>query len=691
MEIEARRMMHIARVTVEGTSEAGAFRGTLELGPGVQVISSPNRFGKSIAFSAVVWCLGVEHIFGVQASDNAIFPDAPRNLIDLGDVRETKVIESSAEIELVREDGCRLKLRRAIVGERGRIAVSDGGDLQGNLVVGYGTMADPTAGFQTTFRKWAGLPEAHLMTSRGNDAPIYFENLAPLFLVTQLTGWADIQAEQVYRYGLQEIVEGAFEYLLGLDATLAARLLHQRHDATAVALKEEARVIAADFALLFNAEGWIGDLGTSGNPRELAAKWQRLDLGDWVKERYGFDGPTQLARLGKRAETLRTRLTKGKIDAESTVETTAASTAVVGLKEQRHELQLRLGTLRSQLRGQERLLRSVEDRFKSARDLARFKKEGIGILPKAECPTCHQTVDPAHLELTEQSVLTIELYIEQLDHQRHLLRHNVDRMRVDVAEAMARADRLEDEFVQAEHGLRLVNQAVGPAREVIVKAHNDLLAVERELDRVKAIQRGLDAIQDRIKQWIGRAEECTSEVPKSETEVALKAAFVEELRALVLALGCAGVNDEEASAITLDERYTPMLRGRWLRSFGSASDRARLIVAYLLALAASGRHHPGFVVLDEPLQQNPDQHHRRLFIDFLLRRGPAIQRQAVVFTCLPAEEVAALCRAGVSTRMMEGRFLRLVEPVVATEEAPSGPTGDPPMQDPPLPGSPGNS
>jgi len=185
-------MMRIARITVEGTSEAGAFSGTLSFGPGVQVISGPNRLGKSIAFAAIVWCLGVEQIYGVQSCDNAIFPDAPRHMIDLGDAGEGKVIASSAEIELVGDDGRVLKLRRPIVGDTDRMTFTDG-ELEGDLVVGRsGAMGDATAGFQATFRRWAGLPEARLMTSRGTAAHIYFENLAPLFLIEQLTGWADI-------------------------------------------------------------------------------------------------------------------------------------------------------------------------------------------------------------------------------------------------------------------------------------------------------------------------------------------------------------------------------------------------------------------------------------------------------------------------------------------------------------------
>jgi hypothetical protein len=208
-------MIRVVQISIEGTTEAGPFAGTLAFDDGVQVVSGHNRFGKSTAFAGIVWCLGVEHIFGVQPNDNAIFPDAPRNRLKLGNAPDVRVITSCANLELERSDGRRLKLRRDIVGQTGQVRFDDGA-VEGTLVVGFGSMKDPTAGFQAALRKWIGMPEARLMTSRGGDTQIYMENLAPLFLIEQLAGWSDIQAEQIYRYGTQEIADGAFEFLLGL-------------------------------------------------------------------------------------------------------------------------------------------------------------------------------------------------------------------------------------------------------------------------------------------------------------------------------------------------------------------------------------------------------------------------------------------------------------------------------------------
>jgi hypothetical protein len=269
----------------------------------------------------------------------------------------------------------------------------------------------------------------------------------------------------------------------------------------------------------------------------------------------------------------------------------------------------------------------------------------------------------------------IETHVAQLDHQRLLLKGNVERMRTEIVEAAARADRLENEFSQAEHALRMVNQTVGPAREALVKIHSDLLAAERELDREKSTQRGLELLQARIDAWVARARESIVETPVVQEEEALSAAFLDKLRAFVIALGCAGVTAADGPAITLDRHYIPALHDRWLRSYGSASDRARLIVAYLLSLASVGRHHMGFVALDEPLQQNPDAHHKRLFLDFLQKESAKISQQIIIFTFLDDGEVAGLRKAGVAVQTIDERFLEAWKPSEFT------PTVDKPSPD----------
>lgn len=651
-------MISIATVEIVGDSERGPFSGRIDFEPGLQVFSAPNRYGKSLAFSAITWCLGVEQIFGALAGDNSIFPSAARSHIDLANERAIPVLKSEARLFLSRDDKQRLALSRPIIGGELTHITYDDGKTQGTLQTGWGSSADSTAGFQGRLRSWAGLPEMHVLNSRGQAYPIYLENLAALFLIEQTRGWGNIQAEQVYRYGLLEIANAAFEHLLGLDARLRARLARQKANFEEGALREEARSIAEDFTKVLARQGWSGGIGVTGSLKVLASKWANLNLHEIVKEQFHFDFNREQQRLKERLETLRAELGAPNVSTNDSA-TRDASQKVVGLKGELHGIQKRIGILRSQLREQQSVLHSVEDRWSSARDLLRLKKDGIGVLPSAECPTCHQSIEPARLQLQEQSIEVIEIHVESLDRQRGLLRRNVDLLEREMLAATADERTADEELRQAESALRLVNVAVGGEREAAVKLATDIIAIEREMDKNRLLNEQIGAVQQKIDDWCKRAAELEVDDSAIQQSTPELVEFEKVLRQNVVALGVGGVTAAEAANLHLGQNYEPLLGKRGLPAYGSASDRARLVLAYTLALLAVGKHHPGFGVFDEPVQQNPDPHHRELWLKFIGSGAGSGGRQRILFTSLRPDELEFLRQRNVKVQEREGRFLDL--------------------------------
>lgn len=99
--------------------------------------------------------------------------------------------------------------------------------------------------------------------------------------------------------------------------------------------------------------------------------------------------------------------------------------------------------------------------------------------------------------------------------------------------------------------------------------------------------------------------------------------------------------------VSLDDEYVTYMNGRRLRALGSASDQSRLVAAYSLALAATAQKiagkHPGFLILDEPLQQNPDARHQELFLTFLMNQlARRSDFQTVIFTSFFEDEIKEL-------------------------------------------------
>jgi hypothetical protein len=97
-----------------------------------------------------------------------------------------------------------------------------------------------------------------------------------------------------------------------------------------------------------------------------------------------------------------------------------------------------------------------------------------------------------------------------------------------------------------------------------------------------------------------------------------------------------------------------------------------LVTAYTLALAAAGVTltglHPGVVMLDEPLQQNPDTRHLELFLAFLSQNlAKNAKFQTLVFTFLNDEEVQRPRDGGTTVITVDGHLLGPLPPPPPTE------------------------
>jgi DNA repair exonuclease SbcCD ATPase subunit len=412
----------------------------------------------------------------------------------------------------------------------------------------------------------------------------------------------------------------------------------------------------------------------------VLTRWSRRNLRQVLQEDASLDLEARLNTVKLRSEQLRTELTKGSIDVRNSSAPIAASQAVVELKGRRHTLNQDLHTLRTQLEQASMLQESLEHRLLAATDLFRLKATGVGRLDHLECPTCHRDIDPTTFGLTTQSADTVGAHIEALKRDREFMTKNIDSLASNVETTSAELLELDTQLREAEKALITVTSAVGTVREQIAATATDLTTAERELERVSDAMGEIELLQASIDRWISDAqtfEAAESAQINTERE---RGIFVEALREYLVALGHSAVNRQNATLVSLDEQYVPFMNGRRVRALGSASDQARLVAAYSLALAAASRrlqgNHPGFVVLDEPLQQNPDPRHRDLFLKFLTENlAQQSQFQTLIFTSLSDREIDRLRRSGTVTMTPMGEhFLQLEQPP-STESVPSRPPG----------------
>ncbi len=665
-------MIRIEEVKVSGESDAGQFAGAFTFDEGLQVVSADNHFGKSLAVTSIAWCLGLERMFGLQDNDISRFPMAVREVIDFDGRAHIPVRSSRAIITLRRNDGEGLRLTREILGHPAEVLVEElASDLTvtrtSRLQARRHTMKDESAGLQNFLFTWCSLPRTPIVTNRGEESELYPENIAPLFYIDQNEGWTDLQALQVHRYGLLDVADVAVEYLLGATAAIQQRFKQQILAANDDRLKAEASALALQISTLFEKYGWITNTWSDhGTTSAIAKRWSAQPLVESLTNELNVDLGEQQNRLRRRAESLRAFLTQGSLDPNKASAPSDASQAVVELKDQRHLRREELRVLRRQQLDQQELISSIEHRIHSARDVLRLKKEGIGRIEIVECPTCHRSLDPSTFQLTAQSTASVEAHIAALDRDRILVRANIASSEEQVIRLNADLVIIEGRLREAERALATVNQAIGASREQLAKAASDLATTETEMERISETARELLNLQTRITAWVGKVgAAATLSFGSADLDTRLTA-FKRRLHELLKALGHKAILTQPEAELRLDDHYVPYLGSRRLRSLGSASDQARLVTAYVLALAVTSESvtglHPGFVVLDEPLQQNPDKAHRDLFIEFLKSdTARAMKVQTIVFTWLHPPEIDDLRTHGVKVVTPEGdHFLRLL-------------------------------
>lgn len=243
-------MIRIVSIEVRGKSVAGDFAGELFFEPGLQVITGPNGFGKTLAAESIAWCLNLEQMLGRRDADPSFFPDAVLEELDLPDNTRTRVIATEARLTIERHDKARIQLTRSITHDQNKIRInrfapglSEASETI-TLTTGFGSLGDSIVGFQNYIFEWFGWPLKHATTFEGKDAFVYLENLAPLFYIEQEEGWTEIQARQIGRYAQQQIRELSVEYLLGATDAVDYRVSRQRTATMESALREHARGLA---------------------------------------------------------------------------------------------------------------------------------------------------------------------------------------------------------------------------------------------------------------------------------------------------------------------------------------------------------------------------------------------------------------------------------------------------------------
>jgi hypothetical protein len=653
-------------------TEQGRFSNEVRFDDGVSFIQADNNMGKTTTLMSVLYALGWEGMLGPSHH----VPLTPAVTSEIADARggRLSVLESSVTVELEGQGGKRLTLRRPIVSESERrelvhtwdgpaLTEPDGDYRPQDHYVRMPGAARREAGLHARLAEFVGWELPEVTRWDGSTTPLYMEFLAPFLFVEQTRGWAWIASVMPRYLRVRDPERRSIEFLLLLDSLTRG----QERDT----LTTERNELRSQWLATVQAFGSrVQELGglLENVPGEPTADWPpisppgvRLLVDDeWQ--------PIVRVLEGLRAElALATRKTP-------TVDSVADVVAVdLRAAEERANHQAGLVAARTRDEREQRgELKSLEERLAALREDRTRYDDAIRLrdlgslaplaLERPLCPTCEQRLPPTLLGSDLGQVMTLEDNRALIDEEMRTF----GAMRDD-AESVLRssrqlvlASRYElDESRGTIRSLKsTLTQASGaPSRAAIERQ----IRIEDRIEKLQAVEKGLAGLNATLSEQAVEQRRVAAALAglgrrggQSNDDRQKLEALAALIREQLSDYGFTSVPAEEIQ-LTPDT-YLPMRAEEPVRPDElSASDRVRMVWAYLIGLLEMSRHyetaHPGLLVLDEPGQQDiSDASLQALFRR--LANTEAFNQQAIIATSKRADVVRALT-AGVPVSIDE--------------------------------------
>jgi hypothetical protein len=656
--------LQVRRLQIVVVAGDGRFGIDLPLGDGLTVIRADNSMGKSTIANSILYGLGGEGMLSPRWESPLKYCQEQYLVDDDGSRHD--VLESYVMLELVNGDGEWLSVRRWVksdIYKSDLVQLWDGAALSDpssctrkpDAFIRTAGSASREAGFHTQLANFAGWGLPQVTRYDGSSALLYLQLLFPFFIVEQLRGWVGVRANVPRFLQVRDPDRRAVEFLLALDAEERASR-REALQAQIAGLRRQWEERVAEYRGVLRREPValenLPDRPVASWPPEPAPVLRVLDGDEWIS----LD--TALASLRDRLKDLQKR----EIPA---VEAAAQATEerLVELEEEHRELAaghtqlvresegqvVDLGRLETHLES----LRADRDRHRDAQKIVSLGGSPAAELEHGNCPTCDQTW-PADLlggGLAEP-VMSFAEHVDLIDQEMRALRAVRDGAQIALDEGMARERAIRQALVELRADIRAHRQTlVADGGRPSVAVLRECLLAEDRIRRLDELGLGLTGLIDELDELSAAHREAASELASLDgTDLSdsdhlkletFQDVFLEQLREYGFR-SLDGVSLSEAT-------YLPERQGFDLTHEVSASDTIRLIWAYLLGLletaAAHETNHPGFLLLDEPGQQDIEDESLKAFLA-RASRAVGVGNQVVVTVTRPMARVRSSALEG---------------------------------------------
>ena len=640
-------------------TNSGRYGRSLEFKSGLNVLRAENSSGKSTCTQAIIYALGLEAM--LSAKHLVPLPHAMKDWLETEDGRRLHVLESHVFLEIENANGKRLAIQRCVKGRQDThlVSVWEGPKISSpdidlapvDYFVRQSGSASRERGFHKLLADFAGLVLPEVQKYDGGRSQLYLECIFPLVLVEQKRGWSGIQAAMPLQFQIKDVRKRAIEFVLALDShDLAQRRLQIEKEKSdlyrawgiAVShLRDKAALIGCKFRSLpiepiptwppeIFPTLWYADYDSEISlPKKLDALRSEL---------YELE-IRKIPSVQEDAERLNAQLR------EKSDDLSGLTLAILDLEPSLAEDQSDQTRLQAQIT-------NLDEDIAHHTDLVRLRRMGSTeklVISSSHCPTCHQDIQDILLPQDEDyNTLSIEESLSFLKGQKETFLGMLSEIAASITDKAARLSRYRDKAMFIRNEIRttksaLITDARLPSEAALerrLQLRSEIAQLGKVSDELSVM---LDDIEDLATSW---ADILTREknLPKgaislddSQKLTALRTSVCEQL----VRYGLKSFDPAEFD-ISPDS-YLPIYGNFDLFFDMSASDLIRLVWAYLIGLLEVARgfsnNHAGFVLFDEPQQQNV----KDLSFGALLQRACAAkkfgQQVIVAISKLPAEFV----------------------------------------------------
>ena len=633
------------------------------------ITSYSNTKGKSTIGESILFCLGLEEILG-QKNEKAVKP-VLRSLIEKNG-KEERVIQSDVFLEVENNKGNIITIQRSPVHNSREVklvsvyensmeeVMNKECSFKDYFVHDSGA-AKNIRGFHAFLEQFIGYRLPLVSTYDGNNIPLYIQTLISCFYIEQKKGWMNILATMPTYFKIKDSKKRVIEYVLGLSV-LETERAYNKAKAQLKSRETEWKVLYNSIiSKSKNSEGLIIK-GLREKPyiisenenlmifqRENGENKEIKKVIEEINEKIRALNNIEEPIIENRQEALNRELSElSQLNEEFSIKLSEIISEYTLEKEQLESIKNRIEDIKKDLQESKDLKKLIE--------LGSLENTSIA---KSKCPTCGQKINDTFFEQCgELKIMTIEESINCLSNEKTMLEFSYN-AQYDLVQAKKEIiTTLEKRIEHISDRIRVVKSDLITNNKAISQSHiHRIVNLEIDKQNIIEFEKNINELYQQLrdigKKW-GKAKEELAKLPSNlinNKDKDILKAFNKEFKSLLILFNFESTDIE---SIYIDEyNYLPSVEGFDLYSDSSASDTVRIIWSYIIALQKISKvygNNIGFLLLDEPAQQNTDISSAKELLKELLK----LSENQQVFVLYKMEKIENLLED-----LPEGSFKRI--------------------------------